>query len=207
MIHKVFHRARSSERYLAAAALACALLAWSGGAATAGIIVTEGDIAQSGGRIFTLHSDIAPPAAPDASSTAVPGGALGQIARGAGPASKQEARPPSAHGSKLPGGTASAPPPEPARAPGSDLDQAPPAGWACTDLPGGMQYCEPAAGATGAAAGAAGGGTASLEDAVSMAADEGCGGAGGPEGLLAALVGLALLAATRLRARVRVLAR
>ncbi len=175
--------------------------------ASAGIIVTEGDVAARGGRLLALSAADGPSdGAGAAAEGVVPGGTVGQITHKAPAPNKREPQPIGTPGSKVPTGQVGtivkgAPPSS--SSPGTDLDSPPADGWQCTSMPGGMQYCEPrgATGATGATEGAAGGGFASSEDAVSMALDDGCGGSPGGSGVLGLFAALAALGAARMRRR------
>ncbi|MEZ4264866.1 MAG: hypothetical protein R3F39_00705 [Myxococcota bacterium] len=173
--------------------------------ASAGIIVTEGDVAQAGGRLLVLSAADGSQSTSGSTDAPVPGGTAGQISHAAGTTGTRgatETTTANAQNSKLP--TAHSAPTKgtpTATSPGTDLDGPPADGWKCTMLPGGMQYCEPR-GATGAVSGAAGGGTASADDAVTMATiEDGCGGAAGGHSLFGLLAAGFALGFARLRRR------
>lgn len=182
---------------ITAALGALAMPAW------AGIIVTEGDVAARGGRLIALSAADGPADGPGAAGdNAVPGGTAGQIAHKAQTPNSREPHPPGTPVTKVPTGqvgTTIKRAPAPA-SPGADLDSPPADGWQCTPMPGGLQYCEPRGG-TGAVEGAAGGGSASIEDAVSIGIEDGCGGSPSGSGLLGMFAALAALGVTRMRRR------
>jgi hypothetical protein len=191
------------RRTLLRGAVTAAALCALGLPASAGIIVTEGDVAARGGRLLALSAADSPPGvSASGGDAAVPGGTAGQIAHKAATSDTRGAQTSGAPSTKVPTssvGTTVKGAPAPST-PGTDLDAPPAEGWQCTPMPGGMQYCEPRGG-TGAVEGAAGGGSASAEDAVSMAIDEGCGGSPSGGGVLSVLAALAALGAARLRRR------
>jgi hypothetical protein len=178
-------------------AMAAAALALLTVPASAGIIVTEGDVAQGGDRVFAMNADC-PPTNPRSGESAVPGGAVGQVAQvGASTDSRATTTTKSKSATKPAGATTART--AAAATPGTDLDAPPAHGWTCTTLPGGMQYCEPVG--TGAAEGAAGGGWASADEATAAEVLEaGCSQSRGADTLLATLAALALVA-TSLRRR------